>query len=90
MVSDHFYDKWKDRGWDTTGGSIGPLTYPPLPSGKPLQPLITQEEIAEFRKLLERAREYDRKHNEPDCELAEKKKRLQDLANQLGVKIDFL
>jgi hypothetical protein len=38
---------------------------------------------------LERAREYDRKNGEPDCELDEKKQRLQKLAEELGIKIGF-
>lgn len=58
--------------------------YPPKP------PVITAEEIAEFRKLLERAREYDRKHNQPDCELEEKRMKIRELATTLGVEIDFL
>lgn len=51
--------------------------------------MITPEEIAEFRRLLKRAREYDRRNNEPDCELEEKKARLRDLAKELGVTITF-
>lgn len=75
MVSDHYWDKWRD------------LTPPQV---YPYQPAITTAEIEEFRKLLERAREYDKKNNEPDCELKEKKERLLKLAEELGVKIDFL
>lgn len=53
-------------------------------------PPITAAEIEEFRRLLERARAYDREHNQPDCELAEKRQRLLDLAKELGVEITFL
>lgn len=92
MVTDHFLDKWKDRQ---------PLPFYPQPLlpilpekavddiFPPRVPAITPEEIAEFRKLLERAREYDAKHNEPDCELEEKKTQLQNLAKELGVNISF-
>lgn len=75
MVMDHYYDKWYT------------LTADPLPQ----QPLsITPEEVEEFRKLLERAREYDRQHNQPDCELEEKRRKVKELADALGVSIDFI
>ena len=76
MIMDHYYDKWQQ--------------IPPIwPASPIIQPAISPEEVAEFKKLLERAREYDRKHNQPDCELAEKKAKVKDLAEKLGVEIDF-
>lgn len=86
MVSDHYYDKWSDRypprpAWSTPSDPVPFYGYPPPPS---------KEEIEEFRRLLERAREYDKRNSEPECETESKKKRLLDLAEQLGVKIDFL
>lgn len=53
-------------------------------------PAITDVEIKEFRQLLERAREYDKRNNEPDCEIAEKRETVQRIAKQLGVEISFL
>ena len=50
----------------------------------------TRDEIEEFRKLLERAREYDRRNGEPDCELDEKRQAILAIAKQLGVEISFL
>lgn len=61
-----------------------PLTQPTY-----IGPTITQEEIDEFHKLLERAREYDKKHNEPDCELQEKKDILLALALALAEKLNM-
>ena len=82
MVVDHFYDKWKDRR---------PEPYNPYPSIPPWPgpASISPEEIQEFRELLKRAREYDKRNNEPDCEMDEKKQRLQKLADELGVTISF-
>ena len=77
MIMDHYGDKWGYK----------PQSLPPF---TPMPPIITPEEIEEFRKLLERAREYDKKNNEPDCEIAEKRDRIKALADNLGVKIDFL
>lgn len=80
MIMDHQYDKW--------------YTYLPLnPLVQPVDRIkkdITQEEIDEFRRLLERAKEYDKRNNEPNCELSEKKQKLLDLAKELGVEIDFI
>lgn len=83
MVMDHYADKWK------------PYIEPQYPFGEtmplaPSIPQITKEEIEEFRKLLERAREYDKRNNEPDCELDEKRQLLKKIAKQLDIDISFL
>lgn len=82
MVVDHYHDKWKEKidkqEWDR-------VTQPVLP----ILP-VTPEEIEDFRKLLERAREYDRKNNQADCEMEDKKRLLKELAAKLGVNIDFI
>lgn len=95
MIMDHHYDKWR-RWLPESPIVIPPVVVPPTvvptyPAPAPPAPSpITPEEIEEFRKLLERAREYDRRHNEPDCEQAEKRERLKKLAKELGVEIDFV
>lgn len=82
MVTDHFTDRWTSPLYQPRYIRPG---LPPLPP----QRQITLEEIDEFHKLLERAREYDRRTGQPDCELAEKKAKLQRLAQELGVTIYF-
>lgn len=82
VFDDHF-DRWNKPPYSLPLQPMQP--YNPLPM--PLRP--TQQEIDEFYKLLERAREYDKKHNEPDCESEEKKQRLKKLADELGVEIAF-
>jgi hypothetical protein len=96
MVIDHYREKWEPLipAWLQPPPApnftpTSPLPQPVAPVVPPAEPRITDEEIREFRRLLERAREYDRKNNEPDCELAEKKAALQKIAEQLGVKISF-
>lgn len=88
MVMDHYSDKWK-RYVDTY--PIPPQIYPPpdILSNPPV-PIITREEIEEFKALLERAREYDKIHNQPNCELEEKKQALKKIAEQMGVDISFI
>ena len=80
MIMDHFTEKWQK----TVPAPNPMLIYP-----APATPVIDPEEIAEFRRLLERAREYDRKMNQPDCELEEKKQKLIQLAKELGVELKW-
>lgn len=75
MIMDHYHDKWLPY--------VHP-TYQPPPVD------ITQKEVEELRKLLKRAKEYDERTGQKDCELEDKKRRIKDLADQLGVKVDFL
>lgn len=94
MIMDHFSDEW-NRRYPRPFEPIpmpqpnppwpGPLPYPqPQPRGP------TQEEVDEFRRLLERARKYDQEHNQPDCELEEKRRKIKELAEQLGVDVSFV
>lgn len=81
MIYDHYRDKWGHP----------PYIYPPtwiVPAPQPSPP--TPEEINEFHKLLNRARQWDKDHGQPDCELEEKRQKLKGLADQLGVAIDFV
>lgn len=96
MIMEHYGDEWRKRlVWPGTVNPFGlGLPYRPYTPPEPVAPVVirpvTQDEVDEFRRLLERAREYDRKNNEPDCELAEKRAALKKLAEQLGVEIDFV
>jgi hypothetical protein len=85
MIMDHYIERWQQphpvpQPW------VPVIPAPPMPS----RPAITDEEVAEFRRLLERAREHDRKNGNPDCELDEKKQLLKRLATELGIDIAFL
>jgi hypothetical protein len=80
MVMDHYQEKWYPQTLPS------PIPFPVGP--QPAQ--ISPEEVEEFRRLLERAREYDRRNGEPDCELDEKRLALKKLAKELGVEISFL
>lgn len=78
MIMDHYQDRWY------------PIVYPQATPMWPSPQAISAEEVAEFRRLLDRAREYDKRHNEPDCELDAKRQALKALAKQLGVDISFV
>jgi hypothetical protein len=86
MVMDHYGDQWGRRYWPNTT----PVQRPVPPLNINVGPFPTPAELDEFRRLLDRAREYDKRNNEPDCELAEKRQLLLDMAKKLGVDIDFV
>lgn len=91
MVMDHYYEKWQQP--PTPWNPLVPIPdESPVPVGplKPVPKMPTPEEIEEFRRLLERAREYDKRNQEPDCEMEEKKEKVRKLAEELGVKVDFI
>ncbi len=72
MITDHYTDRWHQRQY---------VQWPQR------EMPINDEEILEFRRLLDRARKYDRDNNEPNCEMDEKKQRLLELARELGADV---
>lgn len=96
MIMDHYTEKWGKYVPPEPPRTIPlvPWDYPPywpdvLPAPE-AKPPISPEEIEEFRELLRRAKAYDKNNNEPDCELESKKAILKELAEKLGVEIDFV
>lgn len=87
MILDHYGDEWPRRYRPQPILPMPGIDYPILPT-PPAGP--TKQEIEEFRRLLDRAREYDKRNNEPDCEMDDKKRKLLDLAKELGVDISFI
>lgn len=81
VILDSRTDDWIRRYWPPQPPFPTPLPKTPP---EPFVPFPTQQEIDEFRRLLERAKEYDKKMNQPDCETEEKKKRLIELAKSFG------
>lgn len=89
MVYDHYNDKWGRWPYRNIEPDYWRQHPWPHPDKLPEPRRPTADEIAEFYKLLERAREYDRKNNQPDCGLEHKKEALQKLADSLGIEIKF-
>ncbi len=93
MIVQDRTDKWRKQfPWTTTGGNDqwpgagGSGSLPFAPYSPP--PAPTPEEIAEFRRLLEKAREYDKRTKQQDCESAEKIDQLRKIAVALGLNPD--
>lgn len=93
-VGDH-YGQWPDQ-WPWR--PVQPTIPPNLPDdfGESVRKALEGHEIADLRariekleELLRKAKEYDTKTGQPDCEMDEKVELLKKLAKQLGVELRF-
>lgn len=80
MVSDWGRDRWPQRAEPFDPTPTWPLV--PTPTFIPA-PLPSKEDWEEFKKLLDRAREYDKKNQESDCPDPEKVKWMQEVERRL-------
>ncbi len=87
MIGDHFHDKWDPLK------QIQPSTITTDQLHKYLAPTRKEfndlkKEVEEMKKLLERALEYDKRNNEPNCEMEEKVALLKKVAKMVGVDLN--
>lgn len=88
MIGDFYRDKWTQAAVPMPG-----ISYPYSP---PLvAPPVTREEfnalrrdVLEMKELLKRAKEYDERNGEPNCEMDEKMEILRKVAKLVGVSLD--
>jgi hypothetical protein len=101
MIGDHYRDKWRDSPWITPYTSPYQVPQPEYPLDPPskrktvAEPPISKEEfdalkreVEDLKKLLERAKEYDARNGEPECETDEKMEVLRKVAELVGVDLD--
>ena len=82
--------------WPTSPDSWSILPKPPFPDYPlPQQDGPTQEQfddlkrqVEDMKKLLEKAVEYDKKNNEPHCEIEDKMEFLRKVAALVGISLD--
>jgi hypothetical protein len=82
MVGDYFNEKWKSPYYEEIFTGKNPID----PSSQEFEAL--KKEVEEMKQLLKRAKEYDEKNNEPDCEIDEKMKKLKEMAAIVGIDLD--
>lgn len=82
MVGDHFGQKWSEPAYTQIFNNLDTITRYEFDALK--------REVEEMKKLLERAVEYDRKNNEPECQIEEKMQTLKKVAELLGVDLSNL
>lgn len=86
MIYDMYRDKPKDF-WKP----VPPKEYDFSEEiAKKWQESQLDQKIKELEELLQKAREYDKKMNQPDCEMDEKRLALKKIADELGVEIKFI
>lgn len=87
MVGDFAQDRWpREFPW-----TVKPLT------GEDFKPLevsraefdALKREVEMVKELLEKAKLYDQRTNQPNCEIAEKIELLKRVADLVGVEIEF-
>lgn len=88
MVSDHYKDNFIQR-WSQ------PDPFHPLNTATFTIPMVSREEfdalkreVEDMKKLLLRAKDYDERNNEPNCEMDEKVALLKRVAELVGVNLD--
>lgn len=104
MVGDHYGDKWDpwkkyipnqpsplipeqqdpSKAFEDFLKKINP--NPQTPTRQEFEDL--KKEVEDLKSLLKRAKEYDEKNNEPNCEIEEKMKLLKEIAKLVGVNLD--
>lgn len=96
FIGDHFHEKWKHYEH-----YINPYTNPPNLNPPQSQPIIINQseitkiefealkkEVMEMKELLRKAKIYDEKNNEPNCEIEDKMKFLREVAKLVGIDLD--
>lgn len=93
MIGDHYRDAWKERPWypNPFGTPAAPMPQqfiiqPPAISREEFDEL--KREVAEMKKLLIRAKEFDKRNNLADCETDDKMDILRRVAKMVGINLD--
>lgn len=81
MVGDHYTDKWVDHRT-----VVIPSMWQPNVSREEFEAL--KRDVDEMKALLKRAKEYDLRNGEPDCEMDDKIALLKKVAEMVGVSLD--
>lgn len=97
MIGDHYRDMWNPKPW--WPGVVPMVPAVPMPETPP--PIIINKsdvsraefeelkrQVLEMKELLKRAKAYDEKNGEPDCEIDEKMEVLRKVAKLVGVDLD--
>lgn len=80
MIGDHFNDKWQHSHYQKIFTNFSDVSREEFEALK--------KEVEEMKALLKRAKEYDEKNNEPNCEIEEKMAMLRKFADAVGIDLD--
>lgn len=85
MIGDHYRDALPDKHpfiWE------GTFPVPTLPAVSREEFEALRRDVLEMKELLKKAKAYDERNNEPDCEIDEKMAVLRQVAKLVGVDLD--
>jgi len=80
MVGDHFSEKWQQPNYTQT--------FTNWPSVSRAEFDALKKEVEEMKQLLIKAKIYDERNNEPNCEMEEKIAKLREIAKLVGIDLD--
>ena len=80
MIGDHFNDKWNQPYYQQTFTNLSFISKQEFDALK--------KEVEDMKQLLIRAKIYDEKNNEPNCEIEEKIETLRKIADLMGVDLN--
>jgi len=80
MIGDHFNDKWNSPYYQQTFTNLSLISKQEFDALK--------KEVEDMKQLLIRAKIYDEKNNEPNCEIEEKIETLRKIADLMGVDLN--
>lgn len=87
MIGDNYRDMWQPKPWFEPATLPSP-TFPPTPTITRQEFDELKRQVFEMKELLKRAKEYDARNNEPECEVDEKMDVLRKVAKLVGVSLD--
>lgn len=88
MVGDFYSDKWRERDYFPKVPmfpGVFPQPQYPIPVISREEFDLLKREVSDMKELLKRAKEYDEKNGEPNCEIDEKIDLLRKVAKLVGV-----
>lgn len=83
FVGDHYGEKFKPYFQDQ---QTTVTSWPQSPTQQEFDKL--KKEVLEMKELLRKAKIYDEKNNEPNCEIEDKMNFLREVAKRVGVDLD--
>lgn len=87
MVGDHYRDTWGPQPWFEP--LINPVPQYPAPAPVSREDFDElKRQVMEMKELLKRAKEYDERNGEPECEIDEKMDLLRKVAKMVGIDLD--
>lgn len=89
MIGDHYSQQWVRPGqWQQEAGGTTPIILTSIDQISRQEFEELKREVLTMKELLIKAKAYDEKNGEPNCEMEEKVKILKKVADLVGVSLE--